>query len=57
MPLTWVDSTLIILDEWLSYRVSRLWWFPSDTAHSGVYNMYDFRGEARPHFYGNEQAF
>ena len=47
---------LIVLDEWSSYRVSRLRWFSSDTAHSGVH-MYDFCGEGSPHFYGNEQGF
>ena len=42
--------------SWSSYRVSRLRWFSDDTAHSGVH-IYDFCGEASPHFYGNEQGF
>ena len=54
--LGWVDSTLVVLDEWSSYRVSSLRWFSSDTAHSGVH-IYDFCDETSPHFYGNEQGF
>ena len=38
------------------FRISRLWWFSSGTAHSGVH-IYDFCGEASPHFYGNELGF
>ena len=54
--LAWMDSKLVVLDEWSSYRVSRLRWFSDDTAHSGVHR-YDFCGEASPHIYGNEQGF
>ena len=54
--LAWMDATLVVLDEWSSYRVSHLRWFSSDTAHSGVH-IYDFCGKASPHFYGNEQGF
>ena len=51
-----MDSKLVVLDKWSSHRVSRLRWFSDDTAHSGVH-IYDFCGEASPHFYGNEQGF
>ena len=27
--LTWVDSTLVVLDEWLSYKGGRFSWFDS----------------------------